>query len=83
MPVEWVKDARKKTVSVTFPEHWIEFLDQESRYMNEKTGTNKYNWQTVIYYAVKRLAWERGFIQVGSNRSGVVVRRDDDDESQV
>jgi hypothetical protein len=83
MSVEWVKDTPKKTVSVTFPEHWIEFLEQEARYMNEKTGTKKYNAQTVIFYAVKRFAYERGFVQMGGNRNGVVVRRDDENGDEV
>lgn len=83
MSVEWVKDTPKRTISITFPQHWVDFLHQEARHMNKVTGTSNHTPQTVIYQAVKRFAYERGFIQVGSNRSGVVVRRDSEADDDV
>lgn len=71
--VEWVKEPRRKWVKVRIPAHWVEFLKEEAQRMNEATGTEDHDMGTVIYYAIKKLARERGFVQVGSNRSGVVV----------
>ena len=78
MPVEIIKEPYRRSMRLRIPEHWHEFLEQEAKEYGKRKGC-KHTTEAVILYAIKRLAYQRGFVQVGSNRGGVVVPINEED----
>ncbi|HYT41979.1 MAG TPA: hypothetical protein VEP90_06515 [Methylomirabilota bacterium] len=75
--VEEVIAPYHRKIKVSFPPHWMEFLEQEARRVREATGIEDFRVDNVVYSAVKEYAYKRGFIQLGSNSGGILIEREE------